>query len=402
MFAFLKNNGPGNLRFFTGSILLALFSFLLFFLSPADRRPQVEDSPMVRVRIARDFKNAEVSSPEKCNVTVSRDKEAPPFGIDMRGGKKVVLTGGAIMLGDHSFTGDSILISPAKGAGFAFNGVEYRGDLEISVSGEVLYAVNHVDVESYLKGVIPREVYHFWPMSALRAQAVASRSYAVYEASRRKRRAYDLTSDTYSQVYGGRTAERPRTTKAVEDTRGQVLEYKGKLVPGYFHSSCGGHTTRVSKVWGGADSGVFEGVRSPYCRWSPPYRWRTRMASAAILEKLNDSGYGFDSIDDLRTGSSDTSGRIEYVRVRSRGNWFDIPIRDFMGSIGRSVLRSSNFRIKKYPLFYTFSGYGWGHGIGMCQWCSFGLSLRRWDYKRMLKHFYRGAEITYLEKIIDR
>ena len=399
MFAFLKNIVTGNLRFLAGCLSLGVFAALLLFFSPNGKHVRAEHSPIVRVRIARDFKQAEVCSTEKCYVTVVREKKIPPVSIDMRAGDQVTLSGGKIKVGGNIFPGDSILISPANDAGFSFNGVEYRGELEIAVTGGALYAVNHVDVESYLLGVIPREVYHFWPISALRAQAVASRSYAIYEASRRSKRAYDLTSDIYSQVYGGRTAERPRTTKAAEDTRGQVMVYEGKLVPGYFHASCGGHTTRISKVWRGPDSEVFKGVRSPYCRWSPSYRWRTRMSDAAILERLNSSGYEFDAMDDLRTGSYDTSGRAEYVRVRSGGNWFDIPIRDFTAAIGVSVLRSSNFRTKKYPLFYAFSGYGWGHGIGMCQWCAFGLSLRRWDHERILKHFFRGVEITYLEKM---
>lgn len=143
-----------------------------------------------------------------------------------------------------------------------------------------------------------------------------------------------------------------------------------------------------------------KGVSARWCRWTPHFRWRARVFTSTIKEKLNAAGYYLDSIDDIREGDRSSSKRLKYVRVRSRNKWLDIPSNDFLNAIGRRTLKSSNFRIKKYPLFYLFSGYGWGHGVGMCQWCSFGLSLRLWREERILRYFYPGTRIVDLSEIL--
>jgi stage II sporulation protein D len=379
----------------SGGILLTLA--VILFLRPFPKQTFPEDSTIIRVRIARDAVSADIHSPDICRIIDPLSGKVILAEADIRKASEIKISGGKILAAGRTFNERAIRISPEKGSGFNFDGTEYRGELDITLKGRNFYAVNRVDLEDYLKGVIPREVYSFWPMSALKAQAVASRSYAVFESRRRKKREYDLTSDIFTQVYGGRSAERSRTTEAVISTRGEVLSSGKDLIPGYFHASCGGHTADISKVWGGAVSEHFEGKRSPYCRWMPPYRWRARIPTTEILTKLNSSGYELERIDDLRIGKRDASGRVEYVMVRSRNRWFEMPVRDILNSIGRKTLKSSNFRVKKYPRFYDFSGYGWGHGVGMCQWCSFGLSLRRWDYKRILEFFYPGAKVSSLE-----
>lgn len=386
-----------NILLVSGLVLLVVFAFSLFFLSPPGRFVSHKNGKTLRVRIARDADSADISSPALCEVIKPSTGEIILRGFDVKEESKVRIFGEKILVGNKSFREQVIKISPRNRSGFFFNGIKYRGNLDLIRDGRSFSVINRVDLEDYLKGVVSREVHSLWPMAALKAQAVASRSYAVYEAARRKNLPYDLTADTFTQVYGGRTAERSRTTSAVVTTAGEVLKYKGKLIPGYFHSSCGGHTTSVSKVWGGADIEPLSGRRSPYCRWTPAFRWRARVSSALILDKLNSSGYTLDRIDNIRVGKVDVSGRLEYVRVKSRNKWFEVPIRDFRGAIGRRTLKSSNFCIRKYPLFYDFNGYGWGHGVGMCQWCAFGLSLRRWNYIDILGFFYPGSVVVDME-----
>ncbi len=387
-----------NVLSVSGIILLAGFALVVFFLLPFEKQRDQYGGLTVRVSIARDFDSAYISSDALCDVIKPSTGEVLLRSLDLSNGAKVNVRDGRIRIEGAGLEESSLRVFPQKDTGFSFDGKEYWGVLDISAGGDRSRAINRVELEDYLKGVVPREVYHFWPMSVLKAQAVASRSYAVFESIRRRKREYDLTSDTFTQVYGGKSAERPRTTNAVILTRGEVLKFDGKLIAGYFHSSCGGHTADVSKGWGGQYSEHFKGVRSPYCRWSPPFRWKARITTAAIIEKLNASGYGFGSIDDIKHGRRDNSSRLECVRIRSRNKWFEIPIRDFMSSIGRASIRSSNFRVRKYPRFYDFDGYGWGHGVGMCQWCSFGLSLRRWSYERILEHFYPGAKVSDIGK----
>ncbi|HPN73091.1 MAG TPA: SpoIID/LytB domain-containing protein [Candidatus Omnitrophota bacterium] len=391
-----------NLFLVSGVILLTLLAFFLFFSEhPVKKSRQHGKGPLLRVRISRDAASGKFYSPAPCDITNPLTGEILKRKVSFPESSGIKVFSGKIVIGKESFRDKNIRLSPGTGGGFFFDGVEYRGELDILVSGEVFSAINRVQMEDYLKGVVPREVHGFWPMSALKAQAVASRSYAAFEAARRKNLPYDLTSDTYTQVYGGKSAERSRTTKAVTLTSGEVLKYDGKVIPGYFHSSCGGHTTTISSVWNGRDMEPFMGVRSRSCRWSPSFRWRARIPTGEILEKLRRYGYGFDRIDYMRPGKVDGSGRVEYVRIKSGNRWFEVPIKDFTSSIGRSTLKSSNFRIRKYPLFYDFDGYGWGHGVGMCQWCSFGMALRGWDYLKILGFFYPGATVSQLGRSIQ-
>jgi stage II sporulation protein D len=280
--------------------------------------------------------------------------------------------------------------------------VLYRGQIDINRTAGGLTAVNRVDLEYYLKGVLPREVNRFWPIAMIEAQAIVSRSFAVYEALRRKNKDYDLTDDTFSQVYGGRSSERWRTTRAVEATKGKVLEYKGKVLPAYFHSCCGGRTQNVSRAWGTSPalvdargrSGPLKGAKCSWCRWTPYFRWQARVEKQDILKGLKDEGYYLNRIDAITEGPRDVSGRLKYVRIRSRNKWIEVATEDFRSAIGRRILRSANFKIRKRRRYYIFNGYGWGHGVGMCQWGAFGLSLKKWSAERILARYYPGAKIV--------
>ena len=128
----------------------------------------------------------------------------------------------------------------------------YRGDFLINNQGNSLTLINNVKLEDYLKGVVPSEMPSRWNQEALKAQAIAARSYAVATktAGKHASKGYDLVDTTADQVYGGASAEKFRTTKAVEDTKGIVLVQNKKVLPTYYHASSGGQT----KVWNSGSS----------------------------------------------------------------------------------------------------------------------------------------------------
>ncbi|MFH1664772.1 MAG: SpoIID/LytB domain-containing protein [Candidatus Omnitrophota bacterium] len=347
---------------------------------------------MVRVRLAHDADSVKVSSQDRCNIYDIRTGALLRKNIRIEPGAEMSVSGNSIILGKDEFGPGPVRIEALRNGSISLNGVSYRGGLYAARAGEGLDVVNRVGLEDYLKGVLPREVNHLWPFAALKAQAVASRSFAVAAVIRRKGNDYDVTADTFSQVYGGRSAERWRTSKAVEMTRGMVLEYGGSVLPAYFHSCCGGCTGDIARIWGKAIAPL-KGGKCPWCRWSPYFRWQVRVPTGEIIQKIGSRGYVIASIDDIRCGSRDASGRLEYVRVRSRNKWIEVDTEEFRSALGTRVIKSANFRVKKYPFFYLFSGYGWGHGVGMCQWGAFGLSIRRWNMERILGEYYPGAKI---------
>jgi stage II sporulation protein D len=160
--------------------------------------------------------------------------------------------------------------------------VPYRGQLEVAVGGGKLNVVNVVGLEQYLAGVVPREMPSAWPDEALKAQAVAARSYAL--AHRLTGKGFDLYADVRSQVYGGIPAENPRTTAAVNATKGEVLLWEGKPIDALFHSTSGGATVDAAEVFG-KPVPYLVGVDDPHSDLSPVNRWGPTPVSEAVLRK---------------------------------------------------------------------------------------------------------------------
>ena len=154
---------------------------------------------------------------------------------------------------------------------------DYRGKLEISRATASLQLVNTVGLEAYLLGVVPGEMPKDWPLEALKAQAVAARTYAL--ASLVKGKPFDLYSDWRSQVYYGVDSESPGTTRAVRETRGQILTYEGKPAQTFYFSSSGGRTCSALDVFG-TDFPYLVAVDDPWDETSPNHRWASQLAAA--------------------------------------------------------------------------------------------------------------------------
>jgi stage II sporulation protein D len=160
----------------------------------------------------------------------------------------------------------------------------YRGQLLVSVVGGRLRAVNHVGLEPYLFGVVPAEMPFHWLPEALKAQAVAARTYAM--AVRRLSGDFDLYPDVRSQVYRGIIGERPSTTAAVQATSGQVVLYRGQIAKTYFFSTSGGRTATVTDVWPGSDPTPYlVSVEDPYDSASPHHQWGPFSVQASRLKR---------------------------------------------------------------------------------------------------------------------
>ncbi len=217
-----------------------------------------------------------------------------------------------------------------------FAGRPYRGQLLVSVAGGSLRAVNSVGLESYLFGVVPSEMPRAWLPEALKAQAVAARSYAL--AKRKSGSWFDLYPDTRSQVYLGIAGEAASTTAAVQETAGQVVLYGGHVATTYFFSSSGGRTSAADEVWNGPPVPYLVSVDDPYDTISPHHRWGPFVISPGRLGRvLGPPG----QLMDVRT-TKGPSGRVKTVTaVGSRGE-STMTGSDVRRALG---LRSTWFRI---------------------------------------------------------
>jgi stage II sporulation protein D len=158
----------------------------------------------------------------------------------------------------------------------------YRGQIEVGVTGQKLSAINVVGLEHYLAGVVPREMPSAWPEEALKAQAVAARSYALSHLLGGK--GFDLYADVRSQVYGGIDAEHPRATAAITATAGEVGLWEGKPIDALFHSTSGGATLDAVEVFGKSVP-YLVGVDDPHSALSPVHRWGPTPVAEATIRK---------------------------------------------------------------------------------------------------------------------
>ncbi|HWR56202.1 MAG TPA: SpoIID/LytB domain-containing protein [Negativicutes bacterium] len=179
-------------------------------------------------------------------------------------------------------------------------GRRYRGELEIrpSVTKKGLTVIEILPLEEYLYGVIPWEISPAWPVEAVKAQAVAARTYALYNAGKHAKDGFDLCNTTECQVYGGREAEDPRGNWGVDATRGMVATYKNKLIPTYFHSSSGGYTENIENVW----SGKNDYIRAvpDFDQHSPYFHWELTLSKDEIGKRLAGAGYKIGSLQGIK------------------------------------------------------------------------------------------------------
>jgi stage II sporulation protein D len=373
--------------------------FLVFMFNESEPLRKKEMLFFVKVRLTRRVNDVPVFAKDAVDVFNGENNELLIKKMKLGKGTMIRAREGKILLGPETIFTDKIRIVPERGKTIKVGQNRYLGEILICKDEKDFMVINNIEIEDYLKGVLPREVYSFWPFSMLKAQAIASRSFAVAEALRNKNKEYDLTCDTFSQVYAGQSSENRRTNRAVDKTRGLVLEKDNDVLPAFFHACCGGHTRNAENVWG-INVESLKGVKCSWCRWSPYFRWKTRIDVDEILSSFKKAGYGFDRIDDIRAGKTDENGFLLFVRVKSRGRWYDIRTQRLRAVLGRGRVKSAKFKVKKYPRFYLFYGYGWGHGVGMCQWGAFGLSLRRWNAERILEYYYPGAEIKSIREVV--
>lgn len=274
----------------------------------------------------------------------------------------------------------------------------YRSQLTIISKGTHCLVVNTVDLEKYLAGVISKEMSPSWPLEALKAQAVAARSYAIHQMRANHARDYDLESTTQDQVYGGAAAETPRTLQAVEATRGLALTHGNESLKAYFHANCGGKTEVPAFVWGG-ETKAFRTVVCPHhARERDRQRWSVRLTAGQIesaLKKISGAlPRGFRSIASLEAGAPNGSLRLSDVAITdTQGHSLLVSANTFRNAIGNTKLKSTAFQVRRGPSGFTIEGEGHGHGVGMCQVGARAMAEQGRSYRQILQFYYPLAKI---------
>jgi len=292
------------------------------------------------------------------------------------------LSGNGVLLG--RWQADQVWIEPASG-GYVWIGDRwYRGRTRVVPTGKGLVAVNHVDLEQYLYSVLGAEMDGNWPQEALKAQAVAARSYALYKRQTTNNGIYDVGDTTTWQVYKGLSTETQGTQMAVKATEKQVMTYNGKIILAVFHSSAGGHTENVEEVWS-SPLPYLRGVED-YDQGLPEYEWVKTFSPNELSQRL-----GISNIRTLTPGRTSTYGRIITMQVVGDGGTRSISGSKLRQQLG---LRSTQFTVTSTPTGFQFNGRGFGHGLGLSQWGAYSLARRGVNYQQILQHYYQNTTLA--------
>lgn len=276
----------------------------------------------------------------------------------------------------------------------------YEGNIRVvRMPNGKFTAINTLGVEDFLKGVIGHEMSPSCPIEALKAQAIAARSHALYSAEDSFNGPYDLVANI-SQAYQGANEKERRVLQAVDSTRNEVITYKGSLVPTFFCESCGGHTASIQEVW---SQGVDKDLRAspmpptvycPACAATAHYQWVTDLTHSAFTRKTKSWGSKIGDLLRLEVLGRTSSGRVAQVKLIGTQGDEVMSAEKLRSLIGYNVLKSGIFEVERTSTGILFKGEGWGHGVGLCQFGAQQMAEHGATYKEILAHYFPGSKIV--------
>ena len=322
------------------------------------------------------------------------------------------------------------------------DGKQYRGSASLIKNSEgLINVINNVSLEEYISAVVPREMSPSFETEALKAQAVAARTYVLKKLGKHKNDGFDVCATIHCQVYGGYAAENEKTTAAVNATAGEVITYNGELIDAVYSASSGGYTESAVNVWG-TDFPYLRAAEDPYEEEGVyGHTWTRELSPEKATEIMNARGYNVGAVtsitaDEISEAGSvtkltvkGTNGEKTFVRENCRaifseytlsqaftitppsgeklyctGGTVDKPGIYLLSYNGVSKNESSTVcitdgnTVKTASLSqngnYVFSGRGYGHLVGMSQNGANGMAKNGFTYKEILKHYYKGTEIN--------
>jgi stage II sporulation protein D len=249
-----------------------------------------------------------------------------------------------------------------------------------------------VDLEEYIKGVVPAEMSPAWHPEALKAQAVVARTYALYQRMLNRSREYDLAATVQDQVYQGRHGVDQRVQEAVESTRGVAVAYQNAPIYAAFSSTAAGPTEDAVNVWS-KDLPYLKGVDCPFDVNAPRYQWRVVLKVQDLESTFRRQGVDVGTIASLTPFAYSRAGRVTKLRIlHSRGELI-LRGEDFRRLMGYSVIPSTQFDVESMGWEVALSGRGSGHAVGLCQWGAKEMAEHGYPYTTILAYYFPGTEL---------
>jgi stage II sporulation protein D len=329
----------------------------------------VSAAETMRIAIGAEVKTARVHG---IDISAGEDDEDAAFSRLDKGDATLLRRGQELWLNGAKVEAGAVRLRAGGDGALDVNGTRVRGDVVALLGHDGVQLVNVLALEDYLAGVLGSEMPKSFPLEALKAQAVAARTYALHKKLEQYGQPFHLGSSVISQVYGGLASEDQRTREAVDATRGLVLTFDLQPIEAYFHASCGGKTESGADALG-RDLPYLKPVTCP-CANLPNTDWSLPLDSKVQVLARSATGRATKVLFDGRA--------LDAVTFREK--------------LGYSKLKSLWFDVEKKGSGVVLEGHGFGHGAGMCQWGAKVLAERGKDFRAILSHYYPGTELQTL------
>jgi stage II sporulation protein D len=387
-------------------------------------KPLAGGSPRIRVRLLENVEQVGVTARDNPRVVLDSQGSGRLLQFPSGYPVQLSLTSDGWRIGRLTLGPGVMVLQSGSDRGIGINGISYRGEFHFVPVGERSFdVVNDVGVDDYLKGVVTREMYASWPIEAIKAQAVAARTYALFEShTGGLSRYWDVYPDERSQVYGGMPAETPRGSAAVDSTARIVLTYgagDGHIFKAYFSACCGGVAQSAPDAFPGEPyiEPLRERYDGPCCSASKFFNWgpivikkqelvrrfhvwaqRRAKAEGRELPEINMAGVARIDIQAMNRYGRPTRVVVSDTRPGVQFNWAAEQMRDAVNTDAApgTTLPSSFCKINSDSspdsvMFYD--GHGAGHGVGLCQWCAQARAIAGQTCEQILLEAYPHAKL---------
>ncbi len=382
------------------SILIISLSFLaLMILScmPAVKPVQFKTEPEVRVALATEQERVAISATSPYTISVGAAKRTLQPGVICRISRfNTVTVKGVIWLKAAKFP---IQIKVESNGLIKIANRKYRGYVEVrkDPAGK-LTVINILPIEQYLFGVVPCEIGNVndKTFEAAKAQAIAARSYTISHFGWFKDLGFDVFA-TYrrDQEYQGAGIELEMTNKAVLVTLGKVVVHQDKVIEAKYHSTCGGYTigTKAPYLRAHPDTPGHHKGKKPFCHKSPNFIWRKKINQNELIDvlcKIIPNFKGSNKIRSIKLEKDRHSQRNQFINISFGRNRYKIKSETMRQALG---LKSNLYSVKMSRSTVTFTGHGFGHGIGLCQYGALEMARKGYSCEGIINHYYPKTKL---------
>ncbi|MGB7157149.1 MAG: SpoIID/LytB domain-containing protein [Tepidisphaeraceae bacterium] len=377
--------------------------------------PKPTTGPIVRVKLLPDQKQVTLTASQPPTMRAASDAAAKRVTVPAGAPVVLALTPTGWTFGGATFGTGELTVSPAADGSVTINGKPYRGRFRfVPSSAGAFDVINDVDIDGYLKSVVPREMFPDWHPQAYKAQAIIARTYALYTARTSGGKDFDLFPDTRSQVYGGLASESPKAQAAVDETSGVVIAHgppgKEKIFKAYFSACCGGVSQSAWDAFGDTYSiPLSERNVGPVCNIGPRFNWgpivvkkdelTRRFRSWGAAKDRPEKSMG--AVQTVRVAASNRYGRpVRFEVTDASGNRYSWRSEELRWAVNAEAAKGTTLNssfckiVDEGDSIRFLDGHGHGHGVGMCQWCAQARALAGWPHENIVLSSFPTSKLV--------